>query len=278
LTRPRPLALTVDPGFTPDAARGEVLYHAASCGACHAAPQGSPGADEDLPAGGAAFKTPIGTFYPGNLTPDPETGLGRWSDLEFVNAVKAGLSPDGTHYFPAFPYPSYRSMRTEDVLDLHAYLGALPAVSSPTREPDVPLRPLARRGVGLWKRFAFERAPFAPDPDRSDTWNRGAYLVAGPGHCGECHTPRNWMMIPDERRLLAGGPHPGGEGQVPSLRGLLARGRYKDVADLALALQYGETLGYERLSSGGMGEIQSNLGKLPESDLRAIAEYLLSLD
>ena len=277
LTRPRPLDSSVLPTHTPDLAHGETLFHAGSCGACHKAAKGAPGAEEGLPTGSAAFATPIGTFYPGNLTPDPETGIGRWSQIEFVNAMTRGVSPDGTHYFPAFPYPSFRLMPLQDVLDLHAYLVSLPAVTSPQREQDVPMAALARRGVGLWKRLALQDRRFETDPSRSDSWNRGAYLANAPGHCGECHTPRDWMMIADEARHLDGGPHPGGKGIVPSLRGLIERGRYKDVADLTLALQFGETLGYDKLSSGNMAQIQMNLARLPESEVRAISEYLLSL-
>jgi mono/diheme cytochrome c family protein len=278
LTRPRPLAATALPDLTPDPSRGEVLFHAGSCGSCHRAADGAAGAAEGLPAGSAALATPVGTFYPGNLTPDPETGIGRWSEIDFVNAMSRGLSPDGAHYFPVFPYTSYATMPIEDVLDLHAYLMSLPPVHSPARGPDVPILGLARRGVGLWKRMALDTRRFEPDPARSESWNRGAYLTNGPGHCGECHTPRNWMMIPDRSRHMAGGPHPAEEGDVPSLRGLLARKRYKDVGDLTLALQYGETFGYDKLSSGGMADIQMNLAKLPQSDVGAISEYLLSLN
>jgi mono/diheme cytochrome c family protein len=278
LTRTRPLDPAALPDHTPDAARGEVLFHAGSCNTCHAATKGAPGAAEGLPTGSKAFATPVGVFYPGNLTPDEETGLGGWSEIDFVNAMARGISPDGAHYFPAFPYDSFEVMPFEDVLDLRAYLMGLPAVRSSPRPPEVPVVKLARRGVGLWKRLALDGRTFEPDPDRSDSWNRGAYLVTGPGHCGECHTPRNWLMVPDTSRALAGGPHPAGEGDVPSLRGLVARGRYEDAGDLALALQFGETFGYDKLSSGGMADIQMNLEKLPESDLRAIAEYLVSLE
>jgi mono/diheme cytochrome c family protein len=155
---------------------------------------------------------------------------------------------------------------------------SLPAVKSPPREADVPLVSLARRGVGLWKRVAFRRPAWSPEPGRPPSWTRGAYLANAPGHCGECHTPKDWLMVADESRHMAGGPHPGGEGKVPSLRGLLARKKYKDVDDLVLALQNGETLGYEDLSSGGMAAIQESLARLPEADLRAFAEYLLSLE
>jgi mono/diheme cytochrome c family protein len=102
--------------------------------------------------------------------------------------------------------------------------------------------------------------------------------VQAPGHCGECHTPRNLLMVPIDSRYLGGGRHPAGEGKVPSLRGLVARKRYTDAKDVTLALQFGETYGYDKLSSGGMGAIQTNLAQLPESDLRAIADYLVSLE
>jgi mono/diheme cytochrome c family protein len=265
------------PSHTPDPVRGEVLYHVGGCISCHktSATAGVAGP----PAGGAAFPTPVGTFWPGNLTPDPETGLGNWTGSQFVDAMMRGVSPDGRHYFPAFPYSSYRKMRVEDVLDLQAYLTTLEPVRSPGRAPELPMPGLARRTVGLWKRLAFRGAGFQPDPERTDAWNRGAYLVNGPGHCGECHTPRNIVMIPDESRAFAGGPHPrGDEGLVPSLLDLEGRGRYADVSDLTLALQFGETLGYDKLSSGGMADVQMNLGMLPEDDLSAMSEYLLSLE
>ncbi len=264
------------PAHQPDPADGEVMYHAGGCISCHrtSATAGVTGP----PAGGAAFETPVGTFWPGNLTPDSETGLGGWTAEQFVDAMTRGVSPDRRHYFPAFPYPSYRHMRVEDLLDLWAYLGTLEPVRSPARDPEVPMPGLARRAVGLWKRLALAEAGFHADPERSEAWNRGAYLVNGPGHCGECHTPRDALMIPDRSRAFAGGPHPrGDQGEVPSLLDLEGRGRYSDVPDLALALQFGETFGYDKLSSGGMADVQMNLAMLPEDDLRAIAEYLLSL-
>ena len=273
LTAARPSGRAL-PTNTPDVANGEVLFHVGGCIACHNPPSGTD--YSGLPTGGATFSTPFGTMYPGNLTPDADTGLGRWTAEEFVDAMTEGVSPDHRHYFPAFPYTSYRNMRVEDLLDLRAYLMSFPPVRSSQRDPDVPMIGLARRAVGLWKRFAFRGRTFEPDPDRDTAWNRGAYLVQGPGHCGECHTPRNAFMILDDTHPLEGGPHPRGEGHVPSLRDLVGRGRYADVADLALALQFGETLGYDKLSSGGMAQVQMNLARLPEDNLRAISEYLLS--
>ena len=277
LTRPDPLPASAILAHEPDLRNGETLYRAGSCLACHRPPDGS-GRDATLPSGGKPFPTPVGVFYPQNITPDPETGLGKWSEVDFVNAMARGLSPDGRHYFPAFPYMAYRAMRMSDLLDLRAYLRSLPAVSSPTREADVPLVSLARRGVGLWKLLAFRQRPWPAGAGGSPSWQRGAYLVNAPGHCGECHTPKSWLMIEDLGRHLAGGPHPAGEGKVPSLHGLLARKRYKDVDDLVTALQNGETFGYEHLSSGGMAAIQVSLSHVPETELRAMAEYLLSLE
>ncbi len=275
LTTARPSGLSL-PAHDPDPGRGEVLYHVGGCISCHKA--SATAGVIGLPTGGAAFATPVGTFWPGNLTPDAETGLGSWTAEQFVDAMTRGVSPDRRHYFPAFPYTSYRTMPVGDVLDLWAYLRTLDPVHAPGRDPDLPLPGVARRAVGLWKRLALGEAGFRPDPERSTTLNRGAYLVHGPGHCGECHTPRNAVMIPDWSRAFAGGPHPrGDEGEVPSLLDLEARGRYSSVDDLMLALQFGETLGYDKLSSGGMADVQMNLAMLPEDDLRAIAEYLFSL-
>ena len=276
LTAARPSGRAL-PAYAPDLSRGEVLYRAGGCISCHkaSATAGLTGP----PLGEAPFETPVGTFWPGNLTPDPETGLGGWTAEQFVDAMTRGISPDGRHYFPAFPYPSYRRMAVEDLLDLWAYLQSLEPVPSTPQAPDVPALGLARRGVGLWKMLALGEEGYRPNPDRSEAWNRGAYLTNGPGHCGECHTPRNTFMIPDESRAMAGGPHPrGDEGTVPSLLDLESRGRYSDVSDLVMALQFGETFGYDKLSSGGMAEIQMNLATLPEDDLHAIAEYLLSLE
>jgi mono/diheme cytochrome c family protein len=258
-------------------ANGKLLFNAAGCLACHKPGPDLKGVDASLPAGGAPFKTPVGVFYPPNLTPDPETGIGKWTDAQFVNAVQRGLSPEGEHLVPAFPYTSYARMKTEDVLDIRAYLASLPPVVSPEKAPDIPMPVALRRGVGLWKNVGFDTARWQPDPSKPESWNRGSYLANGPGHCNECHTPRNALMVPDMSRQFAGGPHPEGVGKVPSLRDLVGRGKYKDAADLASAFENGEMMGYEHMSSGGMGEVQSNLAKLPEKDVQALAEYIVSL-
>ncbi len=256
---------------------GELLYTIGGCINCHKPDPANSSADATLPSGGAPLKTPIGIFYPPNLTPDPASGIGSWSELDFINAVQRGISHSGSHDIPAFPYTSYAAMRTEDVLDIRAYLMTLKPVAAQNKPADISLPFILRRGVGLWKWIGFSDAKWQPDPKQTASWNRGSYLVNGPGHCGECHTPRNIFMVRDDARAFAGGPHPEGKGRAPSLRGLIERQRYKDARDLVSAMQFGETYGYDKLSSGGMGAVQANLAKLPDADVQAIAEYLVSL-
>jgi mono/diheme cytochrome c family protein len=259
--------------YQPDAARGRVVYDASGCHSCHAsATSGDP-----RPIGGKPFATPLGTFYPPNLTPDRETGLGDWSALDLANALMKGTGRSGAHLVPALPYLAYRNMALTDILDLDAYLKSLEPVKNAVPTADIPGLALARPMIGWWKLLAFDTPTFREDETKDQAWNLGAYLVQGLGHCGECHTPRNLLMIPDQSRELAGGPHPDGHGNVPSLRGLIERGKYKSVSDLADALEYGESFGYDGMSSGGMGAVQQNLSKLPRASLEAIATYLASL-
>lgn len=263
------------PTHTANVANGELLYHIGGCISCHRPAEDS-GADMSLPSGGAPLTTPIGTLYPPNITPDKDTGIGNWTEGNFIDAVQHGVSPAGTHYIPAFPYISYGRMKTEDVLDIRAYLMTLSPVSAARKEDDIPFPWFLRRGIGLWKKVAV-LPPIEADAGQSPSWNRGAYLVNGPGHCAECHTPRNAAMVMDQARAFAGGPHPEGKGQVPNLRDLLGRKEYKDVDDLASALKEGEEGFYDGLAKGGMGAVQQNIAKLPDADIHAIAEYLGSL-
>lgn len=267
-----PLGLGAIPQHAPNVENGKLIYTVGGCISCHASP-----ANADVPSGGKPLKTPIGVLYPPNLTPDNDTGLGKWDNLAFVNAMQRGLHPGGGHLIPAFPYTSYAKMTVNDVLDLKAYLATLPAVKNAVPANDVLAMPIVRRGLGLWKWVGLDETPFQADPAHSPAWNRGAYLVNGPGHCQECHTPRNLFLASDHSAAFMGGPHPDGKGKVPSLRGLIERNRYKDAADLVLAFQNGEAFGYDHMASGGMGEVQNNLSKLPDAELAAIAEYVVSL-
>lgn len=277
LSAPRPLDASVLPdGYNPNAENGKLLYNIGGCIGCHAPGPDLASVAKTVPAGGAPLKTPIGTLYPPNLTPDNETGLGAWTDLQFVNAMQRGISNDGSHLIPAFPYTSYAAMPVNDVLDIKAYLASLPPVASPEKLSSIPAEFIMRRGIGLWKFVGLNTVPWVRDDKQSAEWNLGSYLVNGPGHCNECHTPRNLFMASDMSRYLQGGPHPEGVGKVPSLHGLIERKRYKDKADLVLAFQNGEILGYDKMSSGGMGRVQSNISLLPQDHVEAIAEYILS--
>ncbi len=280
---PDPLVATDISTHTPDAVNGKILFTASGCLSCHLPPKDDQDADRSLPSGGTALKTPAGTFYPPNITPDPETGIGDWSDIQFVNAVKRGISPEGQHYLPAFPYTSYENLSDADVLDIKAYIDTLTPVKAQIIPPELPLglpvETVMRRGLGIWKlATGFKPAVWQPDPSKDKVWNRGSYLVTGAGHCAECHTPRNAFMAIDMSRWMQGGPHPEGHGKVPSLRGLKERGRFKDANDLATALEFGETLGYDKMSSGGMGAVQTNMSKLPADQRLAIATYIMSLE
>jgi mono/diheme cytochrome c family protein len=275
MTTPRVAAMEDLSQRTADLANGERIYHASGCHSCHL-PDKASTLDQALPAGGRAFKTPVGTLYPINLTPDA-TGLGLWSEAQFIAAVQYGVGQEGENLIPAFPYTSYSKMSEEDVRDLWAYLKSLPATKNDVAEHDVLGLTIVRRGLTFWKWIGFVDEPFVADKNQSETWNRGAYLVNGPGHCSECHTPRTAFMTSDTDKFLAGGPHPEGEGKVPGLRDLVGRGRYKDAKDIASALEFGEVMGYDKMSSGGMAAVQSNMSKLPASDREAIAEYLTSL-
>ena len=269
---PHPFVAADIPAHQANLENGKLLYNIGGCISCHASE-----ADAAVPAGGKPLTTPIGILYPPNLTPDIETGLGKWSDVDFVNAMQKGLSPNGGHLIPAFPYSSYAHMTLEDVLDIKAYLASLPPMNNATKPHDVPVQFIVRRGLGLWQWIGLDDAKFIPDPKQTPSWNRGAYLVNGPGHCSECHTPRTIFMSSDISKIFQGGPHPDGKGKVPSIRDLSRRGRYKDTKDLVLAFQNGEELGYDKMSSGGMGEVRKNIAKLPEADVAAIAEYVMGL-
>jgi mono/diheme cytochrome c family protein len=277
ITIPRPLSADALPQHVADLANGKILYDAGGCHSCHLPSKDLADVDSALPAGGTALKTPVGVLYPPNITPDVETGIGKRTDIQFVNAMQKGISHTGEHLIPAFPYTSYAHMKVEDVLDIKAYLMTLTPVKNAVRDHDVFALPIIRRGLGAWKFLGLDETKTAADPSHTDGWNRGKYLVNGPGHCNECHTPRTLFMTSDMSKYLAGGPHPEGEGKVPSLIDLVGRGKYKDAADLTLAFQNGEMMGYERMASGGMGKVQTNLSKLPEADVKAIAEYITSL-
>jgi mono/diheme cytochrome c family protein len=255
----------------PSAANGKEMFYAGGCAACHA----TPGQDDKTRLGGGlGLKSPFGTFYVPNISPDPNDGIGKWSEADFVTAMLKGTSPDGRHYFPAFPYPSYQRMKVEDVRDLFAHIKTLPAVQGRVRDHDVPFPFNVRRTLGGWKFLFLDGKPFQPDSSKSAQWNRGAYLVNGPGHCAECHSPRNPLGGIVAKQRFAGGPNPEGEGWVPNItqQGL---GDYS-AEDIALLLETGRSPDGEALG-GSMIPVIRNTSQLSSESRDAMAAYIKSL-
>ena len=254
---------------------GRLVFHAASCAVCHTDKENN---GEPL-AGGYPLKTDFGTFYSPNITPDPETGIGSWSDEDFIRALQQGVSPDGKHYFPSFPYTAYTKMHRDDVLALKAYLFSLKPVKKANREHDLPFYMNIVPSARAWKFSYFKGGEFQKAPDKSDEWNRGAYLVEAMGHCTECHTPRKGLGALDGDKLFAGVQKLTGVGTVPNITPdkKTGIGRWS-VDDLVYYFETGTTLSGD--SSGGKmaSIIDNSLSLLPASDRKAIAVYLLSLE
>src|SRR5712672_4336571 len=267
---PTTLAVT-EPFHRPNLANGLTAFNAGGCSSCHAVP-GQP--DRLTLGGGLAIPSPFGTFFAPNISPDPVDGIGRWSEADFVSAVTRGISPTGFHYFPAFPYTSYRHAKVEDVRDLFAYLKTLNPVAGKVRDHDVPFPFNVRRNIGIWKLMFMDGKPLMTDAGRSPQWNRGAYLVNSLGHCAECHSPRNLLGGITTAQRFAGRPNPEGEGRVPTTtqKGL-AEWSEKDIADFLATGQTpdGDTAG------GAMVRVIKNTSQLSDEDRAAIAEYLKSL-
>ncbi|MDX1655820.1 MAG: cytochrome c [Candidatus Competibacteraceae bacterium] len=250
--------------------RGEYLLYAGGCLSCHRAEDGTL-------AGGQPLETPVGIFYPPNITPDPQTGIGDWSDEDFIHAFRQGESPGGYPYYPAFPYTSYHGMSDQDLLDLKAYLFSLePVKAPPFKGHDLPWYVL-RFGVNFWQMLNHQPQPFQPDPSQSEQWNRGAYLVRHLGHCGECHTPRTMTFAMDQERFLAGNPHGPEGGAVPNITSHYPDGLYNwDRDDLTYLLETG-MLPDGDFVGGTMSEVvDDNTSRLTPEDREAIAVYILS--
>jgi mono/diheme cytochrome c family protein len=270
LTRPATVPASALPSRTPDLANGKEMFFAGGCSSCHAVPGQD---DKTRLGGGLALKSPFGTFYPPNISADPNDGIGKWNEADFVTAMTKGTSPDGRHYFPAFPYTSYQHMRTEDVRDLFAYLKTLPAVQGRVRDHDVPFPFNIRRLVGGWK-FLFFRDTKIQDIDSASVWRRGEYLVNGPGHCAECHSPRNALGAIIQSQRFAGGPNPEGEGWIPNITQQALKDYSED--DIAYLLETGSTPDGNMIG-GPMGPVIRNLAQLTPEDRNAMAAYIKSL-
>ena len=269
VTAPQPLDQAERAQRPGDPARGARLFHVGGCASCHAA-KGAKGDARLRLGGGAPLVTAFGSFQPPNISPGPD-GIGNWSLAEFDNAMRRGISPDGRHYYPAFPYTSYARMTPADIADLFAYITRLPAVAGKPAAGDIPFPFNIRRGIGLWKRLYLDPAPIVALPaNASADVKAGQYLVEGPGHCGECHSPRDQFGGLDRAGWLGGAPDPEGKGRIPNITpGKLAW----SAAEIADYLKTGFTPDYDSVG-GTMVEVQANMAELSDSDRAAIAAYL----
>ena len=252
-------------------ARGKYIFDAAGCAGCHT----DKAAKGPLLAGGRTLKTPFGTFYGPNITPDRTYGIGTWSDDDFRGALRDGVSPDGANLYPVFPYPSFAKMSDRDILDLKAYIFSLPPVAQPSRPHEINF-PLGWRFLmTFWKWMFFEPAAMTPDPGRSPEVARGAYLVEALGHCGECHTARGWLGQPNESRKLAGTTDGPDGGKVPNITPDPDTGIGEwPTSDIVLLLKTGILPDGDVVGSV-MGEVvDASTSRLTDEDRLAIAAYL----
>ncbi|SFS14041.1 Cytochrome c, mono-and diheme variants [Dyella sp. OK004] len=253
--------------LTTPQARGEYLTRAADCAACHTVPGGQ------AFAGGVAFKLPMGTIYSTNITADKDTGIGTWSDDEFVRAMHAGVNKEGQPLYPAFPYTSYTALSRDDILAIKAYLFSLPAIHAPARTNELSFPYNQRWAISLWNAAFLKKQRFQPEQGKSEAWNRGAYLATALGHCDECHTPRNAAFALKTGQALAGTELQGWKAYNITPDKDHGIGSWTD-QELASYLSKGHAAG-RGTASGPMGEVVENsLQYLTPSDISALVAYL----
>ena len=274
ITAPSTIAAsTLVADYKPNLANGETIFTIGGCVSCHK----TPGQDNRLRLGGGlALGSPFGTFYAPNISPDATNGIGAWSELDFVNAVQHGVGRQDEHLYPALPYTSYTHLKLEDARDLYAYIKTLPVVDAPNKPHNVAFPFNIRRLLGGWKFLFFSDRPFTPDPSRSAEWNRGAYLVEGPGHCSECHSPRNALGGIEADKRFSGGPDPEGKSWVPNItQHADGIGTWKE-DEIVEFLKSGLTPSFDS-AGGSMAEVIQNTSRLSDEDRKAIAAYLVTL-
>lgn len=271
VTRATPIDTTSLAGREGDAAKGETVFIAAGCASCHYAPDAEGDAKLIL-AGGQKFASDFGTFIAPNISMHPEAGIGDWTLEGFASAVMKGVSPDGQHYYPAFPYSSYVNMTDQDVVDLWAYWQTLPADATPSQPHEIGFPFNIRRSVGVWKQLYVTEDWVLASADTPEI-ERGRYLVEALAHCGECHTPRDALGGLERDDWLGGAPNPTGQGTIPSLRpDDLSWGPI----EIAYYLETGFTPEFDSVG-GHMVAVVENFAKLPETDRAAVAAYLKAL-
>jgi len=268
ITRPTALPSTVSDRLTGDAEAGERIFLASGCASCHMGTEDD--ADPKLLSGGAEFQTQFGTFYAPNISPDPDHGIGGWSQAQFLNAVMRGVSPEGQHYYPAFPYTSYAKADPQDMADLYAYMMTLPVDATPSRAHDVAFPFNIRRSVGLWKALYMNR-DWVVRGDLTEQETQGRYLAEALAHCAECHTPRDALGGMDRAAWLEGASNPSGTGRIPPISGADFTW---SAFDISAYLETGFTPSFD-VAGGSMAKVITNLGQLDKPELDAIAAYIL---
>lgn len=268
LTRPEPLPATALEGLSGDPVAGEQVFLAAGCASCHISPdddtEGAP-----VLAGGMRFPSNFGTFVAPNISPDPFYGVGSWTDLQLANAILRGVSPEGTHYYPVFPYDAYNKAETGDIVNLIAYWRTLPLSETPSQPQDVGFPFNIRRTLGGWK-WLFVNEDWVVAGDLSPEAARGRYLAEALGHCSACHTPRNALGGPDTARYLAGAPNPDGQGRAPNITPAVLAWSEDEIVEY---LTSGFTPEFDT-AGGHMVAVVDKFSQLPEADRAAVAAYL----
>lgn len=259
----------------PDLANGEKMFWAGGCVSCHAAP-GAEGDQRLVLAGGVPLKSPFGTFYAPNISSDPSAGIGGWTLAKFGNAMTRGVGAEGEHLYPAFPYASYARMAPGDIRDLWGFMQTLPASTNVAPPHDLPFPFNLRMALGAWKLLYLNDGPRVTLADADALVRRGQYLVEGPGHCGECHTPRDALGGLDTGAWLAGAPNPEGEGRIPNITPRSQSIGSWTEEDIANYLETGFTPDFDS-AGGSMVEVQQNMAKLTVEDRQAIAAYLKAI-
>ena len=260
-------------GLTGDVARGAYVARLSGCIACHTDINNRGG----ILAGGAEIATDFGSFYAPNITPHPEDGIGKWSLEEFSRALTAGVSPDGNHYFPSFPYAFYKHLTDQDIVDLWAAVKSVPPVAGGPPEHDLQFPFGIRGGVAPWKKLYFDETELQPIPEKSKAWNRGRYIARGPGHCAACHTPRTLLGGRKADQRYEGGVGPDNEKIPPITLEALKKGGWTK-EDLMFALRSGAMPNGDSFG-GSMAELVRNGSRFwSNEDIEAVAEYLMSGD
>lgn len=255
-----------------DAERGAVVFHAGGCASCHSAPKAE-GEDRYRLGGGREFPSPFGTFRAPNISPHPN-GIGGWSSEDLINAMKFGTSPDGAHYYPAFPYVSYGNVSVPDIVDLKAYLDGLEPVETTSLPHDLGFPFNIRLTLGGWKLLFGNRDWQLETED--PVLDRGRYLVEALGHCTECHTDRNILGGTKTQRWLAGAPNPSGKGRIPNITAHADGIESWSTAEIVEYLTSGFTPDFD-VAGGEMYEVVLNMSQLSPEDREAMAAYLKAI-